>query len=223
MIKPQRTTLGSCSNSQQSHNPHRSFTENLQKNTDFKAELISMWQLKSVYTVHFVLSTNGNIPHKLHGRLQLLSVHSCAVYSSAEHSNTECMPYSWKFLAEQCIRSAWAVRLYCFENRLNCCEVRKVNDDDDNNNYYYYYYYYSIPIYYRANLTEQQSIIKPIQHNQKQKLHNNFTGKHWPVYQWPKTVRTTRQSGLSDSRLPGSGLPESGLPKDHCHRRFEES
>jgi hypothetical protein len=55
------------------------------------------------------------------------------------------------------------VRLYCFENRLNCCEVRKVGDDDDNNNYYYYY---SIPIYYRANLTEQQSIIKPIQHNQ---------------------------------------------------------
>ena len=37
------------------------------------------------------------------------------------------------------------------------------DDDNDNNNYYYYY---SIPIHYRANLTEQWSITKPLQHKQ---------------------------------------------------------
>jgi hypothetical protein len=52
-----------------------------------------------------------------------------SVYSNAESSNTECMPYSSKFLAEQWIRSAWSGRLYCFENRLNC-EIRKVDDDN---------------------------------------------------------------------------------------------
>jgi hypothetical protein len=45
-----------------------------------------------------------------------------------------------KFLAEQCIRSAWSVRPYSFGNQLNCCDVRNVDnaaavaDDDDNNN-----------------------------------------------------------------------------------------
>ena len=42
----QRSTLSSCSNSQQSHNPYSSVTENLQKNTEWKAELISVWHLK---------------------------------------------------------------------------------------------------------------------------------------------------------------------------------
>jgi hypothetical protein len=29
------------------------------------------------------------------------------------------------------MRSAWLVRLYSFQNQVNCCEVRKVDDDDD--------------------------------------------------------------------------------------------
>jgi hypothetical protein len=37
------------------------------------------------------------------------------------------------------------------------------DDDDDNNNNNYYY---SIPIHYRANITEQWSITKPLQHKQ---------------------------------------------------------
>jgi len=51
--RPQSSTLSRCSNSQQSHNPHGSVTKNLQKYTDLKAELISMWQLNAVYTVPF--------------------------------------------------------------------------------------------------------------------------------------------------------------------------
>ena len=48
------------------------------------------------------------------------------------------MPYSQKDFGR-------TVRWKCFENRLNGCEVRKVDDDngDENNdddNYYYYYY-----------------------------------------------------------------------------------
>jgi hypothetical protein len=47
-----------------------------------------------------------------------------------------------KFLADQCIRSAWSQSdPHSFENQLNCCEVRNVDDDnndddddDDNNN-----------------------------------------------------------------------------------------
>jgi len=79
------------------------------------------------------------------------------------------MPYSWQFLAEQWIRSAWSVRLHCFENRLNCCEVRKVDDDNDDDNNNYYYYYYWIPIYCSAYLTVQWPIIKPVQHKQTKK------------------------------------------------------
>jgi hypothetical protein len=39
-----------------------------------------------------------------------------------------------KFLAEQWIRSAWSVRPYSFENRLNCCEVRNAHNNNNNNN-----------------------------------------------------------------------------------------
>jgi hypothetical protein len=28
-------------------------------------------------------------------------------------------------------KKCWSVRPYCLDNRLNCCEVRNVDDDDD--------------------------------------------------------------------------------------------
>ena len=40
------------------------------------------------------------------------------------------MSGTYKFLAEQWIRSAWSVRSVLIENELNCCAVRKVDDDD---------------------------------------------------------------------------------------------
>jgi hypothetical protein len=36
-----------------------------------------------------------------------------------------------KFSAEQWVSNAWSVAPYCFENELNCCETRKVDDYDD--------------------------------------------------------------------------------------------
>jgi len=45
-----------------------------------------------------------------------------------------------EFLAEQRIRSAWSVSPQSFENQLNCCEVRKVDDDNDDGTFCCWYF-----------------------------------------------------------------------------------
>ena len=132
LIKPQRSTPTRCSSSQQLHNLHSSVTENLQTYTDMKEELISMWQLNTVYTIPFCVIHKRYYPIQTARQIETAQSPPFSVYSSAESSNTECMSYSSKFLTEQWIRNAWSGRLYCFENRLNCCEVRKVDDNDNN-------------------------------------------------------------------------------------------
>jgi hypothetical protein len=57
-----------------SHNLHSAITERLQKCTDLKEELTSMWQIKTVYIILLVLSTRGIIPNRLHDSLKLLNV-----------------------------------------------------------------------------------------------------------------------------------------------------
>jgi hypothetical protein len=49
-----------------SHNLHSTITEKLQKYTDFKDELIRIWQLKMAYIIPLVPSTTGIILNKLH-------------------------------------------------------------------------------------------------------------------------------------------------------------
>jgi len=58
-----------------SHSLNSSITENLQKYTDFKVELIRIWQLRMTYKIPLVLSTTGTIPNKLHKRLKLLNLY----------------------------------------------------------------------------------------------------------------------------------------------------
>jgi hypothetical protein len=57
-----------------SHNLHSTITEKLQKYTDLKEGLISIWQLKMAYIIPLVLSTMGIIPNKLHESLELLNL-----------------------------------------------------------------------------------------------------------------------------------------------------
>jgi hypothetical protein len=57
-----------------SHNLHSTITEKLQKYTDLKQELISIWQLKMAYIMPLVLSTTGIIPNKLYQSLELLNL-----------------------------------------------------------------------------------------------------------------------------------------------------
>ena len=47
-----------------SHSLHSTITEQLQKYTDLKDELIRIMQLNAVYIVSLVLSTTGIIPNK---------------------------------------------------------------------------------------------------------------------------------------------------------------
>jgi hypothetical protein len=67
-----------------SHSLHCTITEKLQKYTDLKEELTSIWQLNAIYEVPLLLSARGVIPNKLHENLK-------------------------QILAEYCIRSAWLV------------------------------------------------------------------------------------------------------------------
>ena len=44
------------------------------------------------------------------------------------------MPYSYNFLAEQCVRVLGQGDSYRFENQLNCCEVMNADNNSNNNN-----------------------------------------------------------------------------------------
>jgi hypothetical protein len=65
-------------------NSHSSITEKLQKYTDLKEELITIWQLNAACIIPLVLSItgiipinaihNGIIPNKLHDSLKLLNL-----------------------------------------------------------------------------------------------------------------------------------------------------
>ena len=85
-----------------------------------------MWHLNAVYAVpfgicypqpvlsHITCTTDWNrlvSPHALYISLQKAILNAC-----------------------RAVGSAWSVGLYCFENRLNCCEVGKVDYDNHHPN-----------------------------------------------------------------------------------------
>jgi hypothetical protein len=81
---------------------------------------------------------NGYYSKQITGKFKNYDLHP-ALYILMQKAvilNTCCIIRT--FLAEQWITSAWSVRPVFFENQLNCCDVRKVDDNDDKNMVYKY-------------------------------------------------------------------------------------
>lgn len=72
------------------------------------------------------------IPNRLYDSLKLLNLRPavCILIKKTVILNA-CLIVG-KISAEQRTRSAWSVRPAQFENRLNCCEMRNVDNDTNN-------------------------------------------------------------------------------------------
>jgi len=112
-----------------SHNLHNSITEKLQKYTDFKVELIRIWQLRMAYKIPLVLSTTGIIPNKLHKRLKLLNLY-LSVYILMQ--NILYMPYSHKVFGRTVNEKSLVSEIHTPLNQLNLCEIRSVVNGNSN-------------------------------------------------------------------------------------------
>jgi hypothetical protein len=71
---------------------------------------------------------NGIILNKLHDSLKLLNLRPALYIPMQKAVILNTCRIARKFFSQQWITSAWSVGPYSFENQLNCCEVRKVDD-----------------------------------------------------------------------------------------------
>jgi len=79
------------------------------------------------------------IQNKLHDSLKLLNL--CLALSIPKSVIPNTCHIVREYLAEQRIRSAWSLSPQSFENQLNCCEVRKVDDDGT-----FYCWYFTVMV-----------------------------------------------------------------------------
>jgi len=73
------------------------------------------------------------MPNKLHDSLKLLNLRPAVCILIKKTVILNICRIVRKFSAEQRTRSAWSVRPAQFKNRLNCCEVRNVDNDTNDN------------------------------------------------------------------------------------------
>ena len=78
-----------------------------------------------------VLSTASIIPNKLHESSELPSLLPGLYILIQRAVILNTCRTGRRFLAEHWIRSSGQWERYCFENEVNCCEVRNDDDDDD--------------------------------------------------------------------------------------------
>jgi hypothetical protein len=119
-----------------SHRPHSTITENLQKQRVLKEEQIRIWQMEAFYIIPLVLSKVGKVL-KLHAILKLFNLRPALYILIQQAPILKYIPYSLNVFGRKVNEECLVSGIHVFEEKqLNSYKVRKVNDDgdDDDNN-----------------------------------------------------------------------------------------